>query len=123
MKVEVYYNLHKHCWSVRHKGRVIKHCDHIWLTDVEFVVQPAGRAKVLATKRKNVHAFVRGTWEKLGFSVAPNAGVAVMYNPYKYSSFVRVKDENPIDTAGWAVLSNKKVRAGNRRKGKQCSSK
>ena len=47
-KIEVYRNLHKKCFSVRHKGRVVMHLqDHeqLSLTNVKFVVQPAGRAR------------------------------------------------------------------------------
>ena len=60
MKVEVYYNLHRHLFSIRHKGKVIGHRRYVSLSDVTFAVQPAGRKKVLETGQKNVHAFVRG---------------------------------------------------------------
>ena len=60
--VEVYWNLHKLCWSVRRQGKVIAHADYVSLRDCKLVVQPAGRQKVLAEKCKNVHAFVRGFW-------------------------------------------------------------
>ena len=54
------------------------------LVDVKFAVQPAGRAKVLRERKKNVHAFVRGT-------VARNPIMAhqqvVSYNPYEMDSF------------------------------------
>ena len=61
-KVDVYKNLHKDIWSVRNRktGRVITHKKLVHVRDASFVVQPAGRNKVLAEKRKNVHAFVRG---------------------------------------------------------------
>ena len=60
MKVEIYYNLHKNVFSVRHKGRVIQHTSMAVIKDAEYVVRPAGRAKVLREGKKNVHAFVRG---------------------------------------------------------------
>jgi hypothetical protein len=61
--VEVYRNLHKDCWSVRDsKTRlVISHVDYIHLQNATLVVRPAGREKVLREKRKNVHAFIKGT--------------------------------------------------------------
>ena len=59
-KVEVYWNLHKKIWSVRHKGRVVGHMKTVDLYNVEWVVQPAGRRRVLQEGRKNVHAFARG---------------------------------------------------------------
>lgn len=47
MKVFVYYNLHKKCFSVRamegeQRGRVIAHRDMISLTDAVFRVSAAG---------------------------------------------------------------------------------
>ena len=59
MKVEVYWNLRKKYWSVRHKGKVIKHTRCIRLRDVQWVVQPAGKERVRRENRKNVHAFAR----------------------------------------------------------------
>jgi len=52
-RVQVYYNLHKKCLSVRYKGIVIAHTRQIVLTDAKFHVQPAGREKVLREKKKN----------------------------------------------------------------------
>ena len=60
MNVEIYFNLHKRVFSVRHKGRVIEHVESAIIRRPKFVVQAAGRAKVLREKKKNVHAFVRG---------------------------------------------------------------
>ena len=59
-RVQVYYNLHKHCYSIRQSGRVIGHTDSIVLRDARFNVAPAGRDKVRATGVKNVHATVTG---------------------------------------------------------------
>jgi len=60
-RVMVYYNLHKHTFSVSRNGRVITHADYVKLNDVEFRVRQGGREKVLKDKRKNVHSFVIGT--------------------------------------------------------------
>lgn len=65
-KVEVYYNLHRKCLSVRSRitgptyGKVLAHVDHIVLRDVEFKVSEAGRRRVIREQRKNVHAVIRG---------------------------------------------------------------
>jgi len=92
--VEVYRNLHKKCWSVRQGGKVKVHTSYICLQDVNFVVQPAGREKVLREQKKNVHAFVKGYlishktindgWR--GLSIAWTMDV-VTYNPYKHPYF------------------------------------
>ena len=63
-RVEIYRNLNNGTHSIRRNGKVVKHLEHhqsIFLKDVKFVVQPAGREKVRREGRKNVHAFVRGT--------------------------------------------------------------
>ena len=110
-RVEVYRNLHKNCFSVRKNGRVVKHIPDdqgLTLADVKFAVQPAGRAKVLRERKKNVHAFVRGT-------VARNPIMAhqqlVSYNPYEMDSFFTTFGGNktPIKTARMASLRDGKV--------------
>jgi len=73
------------------------------MKDVKFVVQPAGRAKVLREKRKNVHAFVRGTRVD-GLKI--RVGQALVYNPYKRDSFYYRCNGQPIYTAGLVVLIN-----------------
>lgn len=67
MKVFVYYNLHRACWSVKalegeHKGRVVAHAQAVGLDGVEFKVSEAGRLRVLREQRKNVHAGAVGEW-------------------------------------------------------------
>lgn len=65
LRVEVYRNLRRGGFSVRHGNRVIDrvgpHLDELWLTDATFVVRPGGHAAYLRTGARNVHAFVRGT--------------------------------------------------------------
>jgi len=107
MKVEVYWNLHKNCFSVRDckTGRVIRHTNDMYLYDAKFVVRQAGRRKVLEEKRKNVHAFVRGYMapeSAQDTSDKPN-GYAT-YNPYKYDTFVDYETKKPLDTASVVYL-------------------
>ena len=59
-RVMVYYNLHKHTFSVTYKSKVILHADYVNLKNVEFRVRKGGKEKVRDEKRKNVHAFVIG---------------------------------------------------------------
>ena len=110
-KIEVYRNLHKKCWSVRQDGLVKFHCHQMSMKDCEFVVRPAGRAKVLREKRKNVHAFVRGyLWDgKLPADIEVGAfGENVSYNPYKAATFV--DDENkPVYAASFVDFSKTEV--------------
>jgi len=110
-KVMVYYNLHKHTFSVSRDGRVITHADYVKLVDVEFRVRQGGRDKVLQDKRKNVHSFVIGTLEdycKFPCENLPNESNSniVTYNPYKYNSFVMKDTEEPIYRASVVKMIN-----------------
>ena len=92
--VEVYYNLHKKCLSVRKRGLVVDHVNSILLKNARFVVQPAGRKRVLKEKRKNVHAFVRG--ERVAVASFDGKSERITYNPYKYKSFISIETGKPV---------------------------
>ena len=122
MKVEVYFNLHKQLFSVRSykNGRVFAHATMIRIKDPMFVVRQSGRKQVLREQKKNVHAFVRGKICYVAnheFDVCddvPNAvddqTTSVIYNPYKYASFVEYNTEMPVYSASqaWLGLNNGK---------------
>lgn len=104
MKVFVYKNLHKECFSVKalegpSKGRVIAHVSSIKLTDCQLKVSQAGRARVLRECQKNVHAGVRGQWNSEEFAVIADRMIKVRYNPYEVSTFVEAATGNPVLTA------------------------
>jgi len=126
MKVEVYRNLRKNCWSVRNNtpGRVLWHCNEVVLKDVDLVVRPAGRAKVLQEQRKNVHAFakgeilytsVRNNTTNYMYSMFPDFStnvygekfMQILYDPYQYASFVIAESKEPIFKADVVHLNNK----------------
>ena len=99
-KVEIYRNLHNNTFSVRRDGIVVRHIDNadtLLLTNAKFAVQPAGRAKVLSEKKKNVHAYIRGTVDKDGWKEDSPKTYEVYYNPYKSSSFQKVVRPNSIN--------------------------
>ena len=107
MRVEVYWNLHKKCFSVRDckTGRVVGHTDILWLKNPKFIVRKSGRDRVLREGRKNVHAFVRGDYgtskEAFWFEWRD-----ATYNPYKYSTFVDRETEKPLDSAKYVMLES-----------------
>jgi len=136
MRVEVFFNLHTKLWSVRalsgaDKGRVIGHAHTVLIRDASFVVQQAGRERVLREGRKNVHAFVRGNLEAVKWSYsehamfprdsaawtswtrddtrytryASEAGQAVTYNPYRYATFVDREAGSPVIDAPMACMT------------------
>lgn len=125
-RVAVFRNLHKKgvVYSVESRfqpdyGRVLGYADDILLKDVTFAVNQgtpdgkSGRAYVLKTKKKTVHAYVIGRVmsvdeteiDRLYKKIAEEAGRPwewVTYNPYKYESFVRKEDERAIFKAKYA---------------------
>jgi hypothetical protein len=109
IKVDVYWNIHKQCYSLRHRGKVVAHTQFTELRDVEFIVNPRGRDRTIREGKKYVHAFVRGWvvvepmefswWEDvpqgeawdiafLGSTTKYTATYSVEYNPRLHKSFV-----------------------------------
>ena len=119
-KVEIYRNLHKDCFSIRRRGRVVGHlqdCHYLRLNNVKFVVQPAGHKRVLREKKKNVHAFVRGEavfegmpdrwtegWGESEWHIAP-FHTEVTYNPYKGNTFYYTHSGFPITEADEVLIT------------------
>jgi len=100
-RVMVYYNLHKHTFSVSHKNKVILHADFVKLKNVEFRVRQGGMEKVRQEKSKNVHAFVIGDLADYCIYPCDNipsepVGTIVTYDPYKYNSFVNKETKKPV---------------------------
>jgi hypothetical protein len=112
-RVMVYYNLHKHTFSVTYKSKVILHADYVKLKNVEFRVREGGKEKVRDEKRKNVHAFVIGTLVDYcsypcdNIPQEPTDNV-VTYDPYKYDSFVYKQTEEPVYKAKEVDMINQK---------------
>ena len=109
MRVFVYFNLHRKCFSIKalegdRKGRVVAHSTTVLLEGCKFKVSEAGRQRVLREKRKNVHAGVTGTWINADrvescYEFLSMVGRQVSYNPYKYDSFVIKATEQLVDKA------------------------
>jgi hypothetical protein len=115
MKVFVYFNLHKKCWSVKalegpRKGRVVQHAKTVALHNVTFKVSEAGRQRVLREKKKNVHAGAVGTLDVYSYETSSVDGLTkVSYNPYKAGHFVNKETNEPVHTAQYAYLIDKSV--------------
>lgn len=110
-RVMVYYNLHKHTFSISFNGKVIMHADFVKLKDVEFRVRQGGREKVRDEKRKNVHAFVIGYLVNYcefpcGKLSIPENGSVITYNPYLHDSFVEKETDEPIYYADEVEMVN-----------------
>jgi len=123
MKVFVYFNLHRKCFSVKalegaKKGLVVAHVSDAIVYNPTFKVSEAGRQRVLRERKKNVHAGVVGQWFEGEFNAKRCAelmeytGRAVTYNPYRFDSFVYKNTEAPInDQPRVAALHSDGVKA------------
>lgn len=111
---DVYWNLHKFCFSFRSRktGLVEHHAHEAVLDGVNFIVQPAGLERAKREGRKNVHAFLRAqaadlqgaAWSDVGHL---GAFEFVTYNPYAEGSWVYRGDRDrkvPTDHPARKVL-------------------
>ena len=93
-KVRVYWNLHKHIWSVVSckSGLVIDYMKYLTLLDAYFTVWISGQKRVREEGKKNVHAFAVGyIYDKGGISIKAKPDVdwdRVKYNPYTDDYFM-----------------------------------
>jgi hypothetical protein len=87
---------------VNGRWRVVEHADRVVVVDARFVVRKGGRARVLAERRKNVHAWVEGTRVAPGAPEAATATAAVRYDPYRAPWFE--VDGQPIVEAAVVVF-------------------
>jgi len=108
----VFRNLHHKgvVWSVQSEGKTISHNEHILVKDAKFVVQPAGRERVRATKKKTVHAGIRGEVVTDPFEAAAllsqiDRTKTAYYNPYTTDHFVGANGEK-LETAGVVLLTS-----------------
>ena len=114
-KVRVYWNLHKHKWSVQSckTGLVTDHKQHITLQDAKFVVRKGGQERVRKEGKKNVHAFavgyIRNIDEKF---IGMCDWDRVKYNPYTDDYFMHKGEDHdkwneiPKDWVGWVHMES-----------------
>lgn len=102
MPVRIYWNLHRDVYSVQtfRPGigwRLAAHVDDFVLTGVTFTVSDTVRRRIIATGKKDVHAYVCGTWAP-GEWHGLHEWSGCTYNPYKYETFVWRDTERPVGT-------------------------
>lgn len=120
--VKVYWNFNRKCWSIQHKGKVKMHATSFTIENCTFPVSQSGRQRVLLEKRKNVHAFAKGTLvsyegvhlesKTFAYYLKP-LGVKegllkdIRYNPYRYSHFYTEmnSEHSKVETASICVGS------------------
>lgn len=104
-KVRVIKNWKHGCYSILQGGRVRASASQIRLANVFFLVRESGRKRMLRGLPKNVHAYAIG--ELVDF-VHPREdrrldgidGPAVIYDPFRFDSFVDSATLEPVHAAG-----------------------
>lgn len=114
MRVFVYRNLRRNCFSVKalsgpEKGLVIAHRTNVWLKDVTFKVGKSGRERVLKTYQKNVHAGVVGTLLTEQPIVAVLDTGEAHYSPYDTDCFINKNTKAPLTSADYVNLIDNQV--------------
>ena len=109
MKVRVYWNLHKKCWSLQEltTRKVVAHRASLVLADCTFNVGKKGRLRVLETKRKNVHAFVTGRLTDITYQQALTGERPITYNPFTHEHFEC--EGTPVSAARWVSFKPDKT--------------
>lgn len=113
MRVKVYRNLRRKCYSIQYKGRVIEHARQVTLLNVRFHVNENGRQRVLKTGHKNVHAYAIGVWTEQNIPHTLNGRVT--YNPFRDGSFYNVHTNAPVEFAQYALLDEHGIWIGERK--------
>lgn len=108
--VRVYRNLNTGTLSAQEKvnggWRVTSHPKSVKLKNAKFIVNEAGRKKVVKTKQKNVHAYIQGNLVKGG----KVKGGKVKYDPYKNKNF-KMGRKNVFNASEVSVNSKGEIRA------------
>lgn len=110
MKVDVYWNSNANVFSVRSRekesyGKIIAHMNSVFIENAKFVVQEAGRNRVIDSGVKNVHAFVRGHLIP-EFRKSAQEGTLVSYNPFNDSRFTNGAGQG-IDSASMVFCTTR----------------
>lgn len=92
-KYYIYWNLHRKCYSVKHRGKVVRHFHNAHVLLPEFRVSAKGRERVRREGAKNVHAYIVSDFinvEPPAFDLVTGLTLheSATYNPYKNESFV-----------------------------------
>ena len=104
--VHVYRNLHKRCWSVRSKGKLIAHVHAIELLNCSCHVSESARQIVIATNCRSVHAYVKGSITQSTVPNPTDSIVTMVYFPYVRGTFFDPATNVPIKSAERMVFSN-----------------
>ena len=102
--VQVYKNIRHNVFSVRQGGIVRAHVRNLILTDCTFKVSEKGRARVLQSGVKNVHAFVCGRVLLKKLSLGHKWQFGITYNP-KIAGYFMDPYDHKVSSAEAVIFS------------------
>lgn len=106
-KVRVYRNLNNGLMSVQFKGKLIGHTDNLAIASVKFIVSETTRIKMVAAKRRAVHAYAEGIL--LPSSPEISLTYSLHYNPYRSGQFTLSPGELVVKEAEYVVVKDNVV--------------
>jgi hypothetical protein len=108
--VQVYRNLNRDCYSIRDKrtGLVVAYCSSATLSDARFVVSGTGRARVLKTGVRSVHAYIEGPFVSAEGTKDAFSKVGY-YNPFVTETFIDEQTSLPITNSKIAHCQDTRV--------------
>lgn len=119
-RVEVYRNLKfkdRVVYSIRDKktGLVLGHATDLLLSRCKFVVNQKGRERVLRDKKKNVHAWIEGSFGVIhvGDDKIFGDGTPIYYSPYTNTHFEIENCGEPIVEANLVFIKEGLISASN----------
>lgn len=110
-RVQVYRNLNKPgtVYSIRDAktGLILGHASDLLLSGCIFTVYQTGRNKVLRDKKKNVHAWIEGSFGIIhaGDDQIFSDGYEVLYDPYTQYEFELAFNRSPIRSANIVYIN------------------
>ena len=107
--VDVYRNLHRNCYSIKQDGLVKAHADNVTLNKCTFHVNEVGRDRVRKTKRKEVHAWVKGYISEYTDYLPANELKRIYYNPYKNDHFMHRVEIGPMSATFSEIVKTDRV--------------
>ena len=109
MKVKVYWNLTRNCWSVQYKGRILGYSETLLMENVTFKVSEKSRQRVIREKRKNVHAFAVGVIREWNNPKPQELTKPISYNPYRFGHFYDKDTLDKVESNPLVYLGNKSL--------------
>ncbi|GGG18214.1 hypothetical protein [Paenibacillus abyssi] len=111
-RVQVYLNLNKgSCFSIRRKktGLVLAYADSVTIQNAEFKVSSKGRARVIASGVRAVHAYVEGEFLAADGPAPPHVVNVGYYNPFKTEYFIDECTKERVERSQTAHCQNRRV--------------